>query len=325
MDRTDLEMIWEDQRAFNAMLRPQLPTTFEGRSELTADMTLHLISEGVELLRATAWKPHRRIHVVENRAQIRDELVDLFKYWMTLAQTWQFTPEELVAGYWAKSAVVRQRHTEEWLLDSTNATRPVAAVDLDQVLCDYISGLCEWLAARVPELTARAEHQAFEHEWIDAASLGISEIQWQALKHEFRVSGAKATLPVFPGAASFMRRLRSAGYELMILTSRPIDQYPNIYTDTVNWLQFRQIPFDRIWWSHDKAERLARRPEIFDRVRIAIDDDERFIGPIARLLPHTQCFQLAHGSVDTAITRSRITYVGNFDSILAALNVTHLT
>jgi hypothetical protein len=63
---------------------------------------------------------------------------------------------------------------------------------------------------------------------------------------------------------------------IVLLTSRPIDRYPNIYTDTVDWLNRNGLVFDYIWWGEQKAHRVIEG-EVRPFVQLAVDDDPKYI------------------------------------------------
>lgn len=274
------EKVWHDQEEFNRQLRSEPCTTVPERLALTKEFMLHLMAECAEFLDACGtWKMHRRPTGIENREHVREELIDILKYWMTVGQVWGFTPEELAEGYWMKSAAVRQKYAEEWL---RGLTRPTVLMDLDNVLCDYITGLGRWLimhhlgtvdGRRVQALmTARG--------YLNGDALGLPPRVWARLKHEFRTSGAKRTLPVMPGAREFVEWCRVQGWAIVLITSRPIDRYPNLYSDTIWWLKKNQLEFDFVWWGQNKAEKLSDMDLTLDvrrHVLFAVDDDPVYI------------------------------------------------
>jgi FMN phosphatase YigB (HAD superfamily) len=174
--------------------------------------------------------------------------------------------------------------------------------------------MCDWLPAQFdvpddsasPRLLQRIREIKESGEFINARSLGIPEDAWQQLKHRFRVEGVKRRLPVFPDAYLFLERMRMDGYKIVLLTSRPIDRYPNIFTDTILWLNENRLPYDFVWWSLDKAERIVQMQDLQPRVRLAVDDDERFVKQFADIGIPTYWLQ-RHGCVES--TDPRITSV----------------
>lgn len=270
---TDLQPLWDDQREFNELLRT-LPVTDEEREALTSKFVLHLFSECHELLRCVKWKIHRRENGATNRAHIREELIDILKMWMTVAQVWEPDLASLIPSYWEKSAVVRQRHAEEWLRDSQ---RPCAVLDLDNVLANFSVGMACWLYDR-QLISHQKRRELIERRlWIDGPAVGVADADtWAGIKHEFYVTGGFRTLPLTAGARELTDWIRGRELNMVILTSRPIEQYPNILTDTVFWLQTYGIQADFIWWGRDKDKKL-RAQNVLRHVQFVVDDDTHYI------------------------------------------------
>ena len=267
---------WNDQREFNLTLRPA-PTTDDARSALTSDMVLHMISEIDELLRCVKWKAHRRHDGRYNRAHIREELTDIYKMWMTLAQIWEESPDALMAYYWDKSAVVRQRQAEEWIRESQ---RPSVIIDLDNVIADYATGMANWLCIRGFITDERRAHLIENRPWIDGTSVGWPPDQWAGITHSFRTTGGFRECPLMPGAKAFVDWIRSNKWNVVYLTSRPIDQFPNILTDTVWYMHYHSIEADFVWWGMNKEKKL-RQMDVLQHVHFAVDDDERYVQQFA--------------------------------------------
>ena len=272
--------LWTEQADFNSMLR--VPLSDEtATKEFLRDMILNLVSESDELLRTSSWKSHRRQDSRPNREHRLEECIDIFKIWLTIVQGLGFSPSELEEAFWRKSMVVRQRHSEEWV--KTLADRPLWVVDIDNVLCDYTTGFCEWLAHRAPLFAPKTREVLARRAWVSRCDdLGMSEAEWQGFKHEFRSNGQKRRLPLMPGAKEFLHRLQGAGYGIVLLTSRPIDRYPNIYGDTLYWLYHNSLPHDWVWWATDKGERVIESG-ITKQIHGVVDDDPRYVTQFARL------------------------------------------
>lgn len=269
-----LRKIWEDQRAFNLLFRSE-PQTSSELAEQARDMVLFTESELHELLRTLPWKKHRRMPFRGNTSHMREEGIDTFKYVISLLQILGIKNlEQLCELYWLKTAVVRQRYREEWIekLDG-----PCVVVDIDNVLCDYITGIGEWILAHYPMYTEQATRVMDKRLYFNSVNMQLPEETWQIIKHEFRVRGGKRGLPAFPDAKPFLDRIRRSGRRVVLLTSRPVDEYPNILTDTMLWLTRNEMPFDFLWWGMDKAERVVKVPDLKSKIEYAVDDDKKFI------------------------------------------------
>jgi len=297
----EFRKIFEDQRAFNLLFRepPESPAKM---AEQARDFVVYTESELHELLRTLPWKKHRRMPYRTNRPHMEEEGADIFKCVLSLLQIIGIdTPEKLVEIYWRKTLVVRQRYQEEWMLKLDG---PCVVVDIDNVLCNYILGMGSWMM-RQPTLPAgaleRIQGLVVDGEFLNARSVGITEEQWQNYKHEFRTQSMKRTLPVFPDAMPFLHWVRGLGYRIVLLTSRPIDQYPNIFTDTLVWLNNNRLPFDFIWWATEKAERVLQIEGLRDQIVFAVDDDRKFID------------QFKKAGIPSFWLRRRATQFGHFE------------
>lgn len=299
-----LQEVWDDQRAFNLLLR-QPPNSEEELSSQLRDFVLYTEAELHELLRVTAWKKHRRVPVPMNHAHMVEEATDAFKLVLSILQTIGLTSlEEVIDAYWDKTAVVVQRYQEEWV---TKIDRDCVVIDIDNVLCDYIGGICDWLPSQFmdghqsdasPALLARIAKIKNDGSYVNAQSLGIPDDAWQKIKHTFRVGGFKRTLPVFQDVYTFLYRMRADGYQIVLLTSRPIDRYPNIFTDTIFWLNRNHLPYDFVWWAHDKAERIAQVDGFKQHIKFAVDDDVKYVMQFATANIPTYWLQ-RHRPIDT--------------------------
>lgn len=280
----EFEKIWKDQRDFNKNFFPA-PETFDDMSAQTKELILHMMSECDELLRATSWKIHRRNNNKPNPEQVREELTDIFKYWISLCQVWGVSPKQAVEDYWRKSMVVRQRYSEEFVMRLSK--HRIALFDIDGVIADYCNGFLSWLireasADSLKSLADRARNLVDSQVWMCAESLKIGEGKWQELKHRFRVTRGKVYLPVFKDSLYLLDLCRQKGFKIVLLTSRPIDRYPNIYTDTLEWLNKHSIPFDAIWWSSDKDEMLLSR-NLLPNIDFMVEDNLRYADQMANI------------------------------------------
>jgi len=211
----------------------------------------------------------------------------MFKYWLCLADLAEFPIEKLEELYYAKSRVVQYRYQEEWL---TTIDRPCVVVDIDNVLADYITGICRFARNHGPKILSLTPPLAFRFveritalqdagRWFNSDTVGVEYGAWEKIRHEFRTSGAKRDMPVFDGAKGFLEWCRSKGWIILLITSRPVDRYPNIFTDTLAWLYTNSLPFDQLWWADEKARQLDEYEHVALRSQVvfAVDDMPKFI------------------------------------------------
>lgn len=289
-DAVNLKGMFDDQRSFNQQIWK--PTAYEDgpAGERFMDRLRHLslgmVEETLEFLRTYEWKSHRRHRGrLQNVGHSHEELVDMFKYWLSLAELSDFPIDNLEELYYAKSRVVQYRYQDEWLKEING---PCILVDIDNVLADYIAGICTWAkewAVRIsaPSTAIRLAHRLDELQkagaYVNAESVGVSPAEWQQIKHAFRTQGGKLKIMPFNDAQAFLEWARQRGWTIILVTSRPIDRYPNIFTDTMTWLHANGLTYDYLWWADDKARRLEEYEHVALRSRVvfAVDDDMRFV------------------------------------------------
>lgn len=286
----EFQRIVEDQKDFNvnffkdtSLYAPSDTSEYvvSHRSKVAKELILHLIKEATEVLDAVEWKPHRRLNTLPNPFKVKEELTDVFKLFLSMWLSQGLTIEDLVKSYWSKSMVCRQRYSEEFLnrISENNPSHKYAVVDIDGVIADYSEGLLTWMEESgnyVHLLSNIREYREFQYKWLDFESLGVPKSTWEDIKHAFRISGGKRNLPVYPYSNEMLEYLRNLGYKLVILTSRPIDAYSTIYMDTLEWLRTNNLPFDYVWWTHDKSNLLMSKG-LKESIVYVIEDDIKFI------------------------------------------------
>jgi hypothetical protein len=317
-DAVNLKGMLDDQRTFNRQIWKD--TEDDRVREPFLDRLRHLalgmFEETGEFLNTFEWKSHRRKQgKLQNVAHSHEELVDMFKYWLSMADLADFPIEELESLYYAKSRVVQYRYQEEWLqtLDG-----PCVLVDIDNVLADYIRGICLWAKDHAPSLLklpnplamrlgGRLDSLRHNGGYVNAESTGLTPAEWGQVKHAFRTQGGKLAIPVFEDAKPFLTWCRQRNWKIILVTSRPIDRYPNIFTDTLTWLHTNDLPFDYLWWADDKARRLEEYEHVTLRSHVvfAVDDDMRFVNQYREknIKTYWLCRQ-GTGGADNLITRS---------------------
>lgn len=234
-----LEDLWRRQVAFTAQLlgvldKPLEQLTEDDRTRLTSKYIEALHSELVEVLNTRSWKSHRF-----NRATPRDELlselVDVQKYLWGLMVVHGVTPAELERAFNAKSDIVEQRFRQEHILPRALNNARIVAVDLDDTVVDWETGFAQYCAAE-----GYSEHDVAKH--VDPALRMYVKAKFYQ-EHRF------ATLEAIRGAVPAVKRLIESGHTIVWLSARPVDKYPGIVGDTVQWLRSHDLPMEYLYWS----------------------------------------------------------------------------
>jgi hypothetical protein len=151
--------------------------------------------------------------------------------------------------------------------------RNLVVIDIDGVMADYRLGLLWWINTNYPNLREICyTHLARTDTWLNHETMKVTFREWLDILEQFRMSGGKLTIPVFPHANAVFDMLHKAKLKPILITSRPIDICPNIYHDTVEWLRQNKFDYHMLLWSKNKAEMIYKM-RLIDEICFAIDDE----------------------------------------------------
>lgn len=198
----------------------------------------------------------------------------------------------------------------------------LVVLDIDGVLADYRLGLLYWIRQSCPKLAQKANtHLNRTDTWINHESMGISFVQWLDTLEMFRMSGGKQGIPVFEGAQDLINySMMTLKCDVILLTSRPIDLYSNIYRDTVEWLQNNMLNYHLLLWSKSKAE-MVYKMRLHERVLFAVDDEWKHIDEYDNLGIKT--FWIDHYDKGKVLDANKIQRVSSLKEILEKLKGEH--
>jgi hypothetical protein len=108
----DFRNIWNIQKTFQLTHANFNNIDELKREELTKDFLLHLHVELAEVLNCINYKKHKPRHSI-NESELKDELIDAFKYLLNIMIFWDIDVEEFVKLFYKKSDVVMNRYMSE--------------------------------------------------------------------------------------------------------------------------------------------------------------------------------------------------------------------
>lgn len=274
-----LHAIWTDQETFNAKVWYRKDFSDAEKGQWTKDMAIYACSEIWELLQEVSYKIHAPT-TKRSPTNLDIELIDIFKYWLSLSIMWGLTPERLVESYWEKSRVVEHRWKQK------NAKIPhgskVVGVDIDGVLADLVKMSAQ--AANRMYAPKVYDHRIMNSAMIQRsfADQGMSVQQYEDLTVYLKESGKYRELEPIEGAIKFVQELRRLGYYIIVLSSRSVDTHKRLLSDTLYWLDKNEIPYDYTIFDRQKHRKLA---ELLSGVPPAafVDDDVDQLTEIAWL------------------------------------------
>ena len=253
MELEELEKIWKDQKEFNKNFIDYENMIEKEKVEQLKEYSLMLIDEVMELVRETNWKAHRKDNSYMINSNVKEELIDIFKYWLSIGLIWDLDVESFIEEYHRKSSVVEQRFKQEKQLNFKS--NKIVGVDIDGVLADYPGCFIKYINQKVGtnfKVENLTQYNVYE------AIKDIPTKIMKELKHEFRKSGGLKNVGVFPGAKVFLNTLRNKDYKIVLLSARPYKKYRRIFADTQEWLSENGLVHDAILWDEDKMDRLIR-------------------------------------------------------------------
>lgn len=275
----EIERLWKLQLQFNGNFFNFASATSAERQQYTKEIILHVVSECDEVLREINWKMHREeaVEVVDVQA-VLEEIIDLQKYVFTLAQIWGVTPQQYLTEFDRKSEVVAQRFKQEMQLRLVEDEK-IAAIDIDGVLAEYPAGFVSFLEEKTGKKLSQIPIPHYDLYAVLSKEVG-GYAEMKKYKHEYRATGQKRFLPVVDGAVASMKRLKKLGYTVVLLSARPVSQYPRIFADTMEWLKANDIPYDAILWDENKEEKVVKS---FPKMQFMVEDHAGNANRVARM------------------------------------------
>jgi uncharacterized HAD superfamily protein len=234
----------------------------------TKEYILHILSEFDEVLRELNWKIHRPGVKPLIRSNLKEELIDIFKYWLTIVTLWGFNDDELFDEFWRKSMVVVQRFDQEAALSKAVwQGRRIAIIDIDGVLADYPRSFVAYVQDRLG--------RPLSHSGEDYSNLidGLSQIDVARWKQKYREQGFEGEhVAVTHDARAYLEALRTDGYFICVVTARPYWQYKRMFGDTLKWFEKHGLPFDSIHFTEEKQAFALRLLDQGANIAFAIED-----------------------------------------------------
>lgn len=275
--------MWSRQKSFNKNFVDFSRLDFDKKQEMTKEYVLHMLSEANSLLDQVNWKMHHKKESSVKRGDLVLEIIDVWKYLLSIALIWGITPEEFYQAFDEKSSLVEQRYLQEF---ATLDGREIVVCDIDGVLGDYPKTFLEFV---------REEELARTGVLLDFSSVDVSTLDLykylegvvpsnilKKYKHEYRESGRIRRESVVEGAVDFLKELKRREYYVVLLTSRPFDTYKSLYLDTYTWLVSHGFEFDALLHDSKKRDKVSRLLETSD-VKFVVDDDPKLISNLEGL------------------------------------------
>ena len=217
------------------------------RERLTKEYVLLAVDEMMELLKEVNYKHHIMHRKPLIKSNILEEIIDTFKYLLSIVLLYGFTPEEFMQAFFDKSDIVDKRWEEERVVWGDK----LLAVDIDGVLANYMAGYFTYLN----DSGLIGKQQIKCHFSYNIAEVyGIPKDIEEEAKRNFQESGGFKWLFAYPNASKVLIYAKELGYKIALVSARPYLEIRRIHSDTLYWLRENNIPYDAIFWGKDKAD-----------------------------------------------------------------------
>jgi uncharacterized HAD superfamily protein len=107
----------------------------------------------------------------------------------------------------------------------------------------------------------------------------LSYARYKSLKFDYRASGYKENLAARPEAFNTLLELKSRGYYIIILSSRPIKEHNSLIMQTTNWLRKNGLIYDYLMFEEEKHLEVIQK---FGNVEFVVEDNRFYANNIAK-------------------------------------------
>lgn len=198
--------------------------------------------------------------------------VDSFLYSCSLLSIQQMDVKTLLRVVSTRQKMIYEMHETakkyHHLIDKVDS---VVVLDIDGVLFPY------------PELW---------HRFLNShAGSGMTENE---IKEAYRLSGLKATEPPIEGANELIELFKSRGDLVILLSSRPVAKYPEVYMQTRSFLDRYGLKPDLVFFKDHKPI-AAELAALWDRVVLFVDDELDYLQSIKKKHENVICVRIGQG------------------------------
>ena len=269
---THLKEMLETQKRFSENLYDTSKLSESEKSEKHKIFCLAMHSKLSQLANSVHFREHRTDEAIQpQRHNILYETMDVFRYSLALLNLWGFSETEAMEAF-----VSRDAHLNAQLEKSLKNWKgqPVVVVDVDDVLSRFRQSFYRYLNNKYGNLFDENSTEYYVSKAPDGKSGGI-------LLKEFIDDGGIKQLEVCQNVVDGLRRLRSEGYWVHILTARPAEELKCLY-ETYSWLSERVVEFDSVQLSPEKYIAVAGLQAYKEgKVVCAIDDSSKHASEFA--------------------------------------------
>lgn len=259
-----LNQVWNQQLRYNLRVKDR-----QQRSEAEWAQTylLGLVSEMGEMLTAMRWKHHRLETLGDFGPNVREELVDLTKYVLSLWQLLGYDPSYMLNAVYEKGLYLEkmfQQDFEPMLLER------VVILDIDNVLADLDAALVPFMREHLGD----CEGTVVDPDLHLDTMYGWQFEQYREAKNLFEAKGGYRTLEPIYNLQELFVALNDIGFSIATYTARPVTVFRKIRLDTFQWFLDHGVMPDVLKFGREERIAYASQLQATGRTVVLVDDNE---------------------------------------------------
>lgn len=178
------------------------------------------------------------------------------------------------------------------------SSKNIVIIDLDGCLTEYPRVFLSWVA----------DVRGLSFGSLEAMKASMSRDDYEEIKHSYRVSGVKRSLPVCPGAKEALEELRRNSMDTWVVTTRP--SWEPVFSDTKYWLKANNLPYNELFFVSNKL--IFVKQNLSKGIRAVIDDNYEVAEFISSNLG---IYALYFNVGQRVVTNKKIVVVNNWKEI----------
>jgi len=273
MNWLNLEEALAAQKVFSDLFFDSSKLTNKQREEHLKTLVLALHSEATGIVEAVNYKDHRCVDEPVDQSKILYKTVDAYRYILAILNLWGIDWNNFAAALEQKNSFLHYRHkisSRQW------AGQPVALFDMDDVLANFRNAFCEWSSKKCGHFIDPESDEYYNVR--EFKKLGVSS---EGYFKEFMDNHGLLNLDRDESYISLLNHLRSQGYWIQIITSRPESELTCFY-DTYSWLSKNNIDADGVAFAPEKFVWLSKQPYYNRGKYFAVDDSAKHAAEYAK-------------------------------------------
>lgn len=175
----------------------------------------------------------------------------------------------------------------------------LCALDIDGVLNNYPECWIDFIHLKTGT--------RFDNLFVAKDMLSYSD--YKKLKDEYRSSSYKLHIPARLGASNFLNKIEKM-FDVIIITARPFDEYPELRQITTNWLKNNNLRYESLINSRKKHVDIF---DTFSKLEFMIEDNRFVANNVSKVIPKVFLF---NNNYNVGATHHNVIRVSTFDEIL---------